>query len=126
MTREIKIRYACKDFCGQFFFYYLNLDDLVNTPFYLGGVGRIEEIIGRGLFTGLKDCDGKEIWEGDRITNNLFDKPATVQIGDGGMWATIKDYNEDGNASWYLRWFCSADLQPKVIGNIYEEADHDR
>lgn len=63
--REIKFRYACKDMAGDLFFHYFNLDDLTNRPIPLAHIGRIQEIIGRDQFTGLRDKQGKEIWEGD-------------------------------------------------------------
>lgn len=34
------------------------------------------------MFTGLKDCEGKEIWEGDIISSPHFERVATVKWDD--------------------------------------------
>ncbi len=34
------------------------------------------------MFTGLKDCEGKEVWEGDIISSPHFERVATVKWDD--------------------------------------------
>ena len=63
-------------------------------------------------FTGLKDIEGKEIYEGDIILG--YNNPHVVTFVDGAFYLTYK------NSSVRLSRTCGA---LKIIGNIYENPE---
>lgn len=66
-------------------------------------------------YTGLKDRNGKEIYEGDIL--DYSGKPWVVQTSDNGAW--ILDY-ANGSGQCYLHPICS---HLEIIGNIYENPE---
>lgn len=69
-----------------------------------------------GQFTGLYDCDGKEIFEGDILD---FDGLTAEVRFVRGVFAFLVNGNLDDE----LCGDCRTDLFAKVIGNIYENPD---
>ena len=63
-------------------------------------------------FTGLKDIEGKEIYEGDIILG--YNNPHVVTFADGAFYLTYK------NSSVRLSRTCGA---LKIIGNIYDNPE---
>lgn len=72
---------------------------------------RVEE------FTGLQDSKGKEIYEGDIISNRLeLNEAAEVKFFEGAFWAGTKTYRDR-----LLRLYVQDDWE--VVGNIYENPE---
>lgn len=72
------------------------------------------------MFTGLKDCEGNEIWEHDLLQSQETKAIYEVVWNDGGF--IISDYVVGVDTMIFL---CSAlrMLRIKVVGNKYDKAD---
>ena len=62
---EIKLKYYCKDMTGEVFSFITTIEDLERAKLNVNTHGRIQEIIARCQYTGLKDKNGVKIFEGD-------------------------------------------------------------
>lgn len=78
-----------------------------------------------GQYTGLKDKNGKEIYEGDIITTDLERPYLIVEYRNGAFMSNCNDGLED-----YYDIFFGTSEEPKevykygeVIGNIYENPE---
>ena len=69
-----------------------------------------------GQFTGLYDCDGKEIYEGDILDFNGL--TVEVRFVRGAFAFLVNGYLDDE-----LYGDCRTDLFAKVIGNVYENPE---
>ena len=52
--REIKFRYICKDITGNIFAFITTIGDLEQAKLNINTYGRIDEIVARNQYTGLK------------------------------------------------------------------------
>jgi len=106
MSREIKFRQWAGD---RFYFWGIGLEDSTfTTPVSGGGINALNTI--HHQYTGIKDCKGTEIWEGDIMAHPDFEDGAALIVGyDNGY------FHLNG-------WDCVRTELSKgeVIGNIYE------
>lgn len=70
-------------------------------------------------FTGLKDRDGKEIYEGDIIENRLG--TGLVEWKDNGFWMKLIKCEDEEDKQFH--WDFSMEGPNKIIGNIYQNGD---
>lgn len=80
-----------------------------------------------GQFTGLTDCNGKEIYEGDMLSFTVFDvfgcdrqyRGTVRYCGSRFMiWLSL-----DGEVCLDLDWVIEQDDELEIIGNIYDNPE---
>ena len=120
MNREIKFRAWVKDRKAIFEVILINYATKKVT-YLLERVGHLlnivdEEFNGVELmqYTGLKDMDGKEIYEGDRLFESFREEYFKVAFKNGSFRAEADGYSLDLE---------DYDDICEVVGNIYENAE---
>ena len=87
----------------------------------------ITDLSSVGQFTGLTDCKGKEIFEGDMLDFTIFDvfggdqqyRGVVRYCGSRFMiWQSL-----DGDGAFDLDWIIEQDDECEIIGNIYDNPE---
>jgi len=115
-TREIKVKAWHKD--GK---YWMNMDELFNSFEYQNPFKRDDlEMV---QYTGLKDKNGKEIYEGDIIKAGT-DLIGVVKYDEILAYYFIYFEKNDGEISIYsIRDENGFNINREIIGNIYENLE---
>ncbi|OTW87485.1 hypothetical protein BK702_13070 [Bacillus thuringiensis serovar cameroun] len=113
--RKIKFRVWCKEGPSM-----LDWDYLINEPDFADFMkgAHVEDAYYSRLmqYTGLKDKDGKEIYEGDVILVIEWNRKYNV-VFERGM------FKASGNTTFSLVTATNGELSCQVIGNIYENPE---
>jgi uncharacterized phage protein (TIGR01671 family) len=67
-------------------------------------------------YTGLKDKNGKEIYEGDVLRDVNYYKPVVVEYDENGFWCKEEDDEVHG-------WIMPCIENREIIGNLYENPE---
>ena len=127
--REVKFRGVSTE-SGKFVYGFFAIEDCefqilecrsTDVGYYLCPIPVIEKSVGQ--FTGLKDSEGVEIFEGAVVEAHNHENPSVFQIEfiEGGFCAThpkLLGYPTDINF-----FYPSNGCAIKVIGNIYENPE---
>jgi len=113
--REIKFRVWCKEGPSM-----LDWDYLINEPDFADFMkgAHVEDAYYSRLmqYTGLKDKNGKEIYEGDVIVVIEWNRKYNV-VFERGM------FKASGSTTFSLVTATNGELSCQVIGNIYENPE---
>lgn len=91
-----------------------------HKPFYSGCAEVDPDTI--CMFTGLKDCDGKEIWEGDMLSNVTDDSPDGIVVFKYGAFSLLAKNGRDFCvALTYLLSEKDSLNRFKVVGNKFDK-----
>lgn len=117
---------------GKWYYGSLVYSDEINTAIYfqtgngsvkvMDWVYVIPETIGQ--FTGLYDCDGKEIYEGDILKWEKDGLMYVVKFWDGMFYASVEECNEGILGGFPLHAFTEFEERKcEIVGNIYDNPE---
>lgn len=79
------------------------------------------------MFTGLKDCEGKEVWEGDMLSNVTNDGPGGIVVFKYGAFCVLAKNGRDFCvALTYLLSEKDSLNRFKVVGNKFDRQEGEK
>lgn len=124
MNREIKFRFWDKE--NNIITSGYSLEELQKTAIRSWFDVETPRQVELMQYTGLKDKNGKEIYEGDIIQMWVGTKPVTVGNITWGGWQYVVRMEVVGKDKTNYFGYNSEDIDPEkieIIGNIYENPD---
>ena len=117
--RELKFRYICKDVLGRTFTFAKTIEEMERAELNINTYGRIQEIISRDQYTGLKDKNGKEIYEGD-IIKDIENWIGIVEWNKKDCFFNINYPIQNETMMFDDAFDSNPEKNTEIIGNIYE------
>ena len=85
----------------------------------VGGYEVVPESV--GLRSGLTDCNGNDIYDGDIVQWSKDGKKYLVVFRSGMFYASVEEFNKGVYGGFPLWVLCEEEKPCKVIGNIFEK-----
>ena len=122
--REIKFKYYCKDMAGKVFSFITTIRDLEQAKLNINTYGRIQEIVARCQYTGLKDKygKGKEIYKGDKISRGDGMIYVVILRKLKGQW-WLREYKNNELCGWAVPLMDAAEDCLEVIGTVHDKEE---
>lgn len=87
----------------------------------VGGYEVVPESV--GLWTGLKDKNGKEIYKGDIVRWDRDQKMYVVVFRNGMFYASVEECNPHIYGGFPLWFFCVEEQYCTIVGNIHDNSE---
>lgn len=128
MSREIKFRAWIKDIDGDEEFGYVpptTIQEMIHSKKSTFSLKQLNDLVEFEQFTGLKDKNGKDIYEGDILAwhSNVYRKHDWVGIVVyRGAGFTVQDSDKSYSSSEWLECACQKDANiVEIVGNVHED-----
>jgi len=117
---EIKFRYVYKSKeLGNYEFDFLSIEEIESGKFRKRGLFYF--LLSRNRFTGLRDVNGKDIYEGDIVEMKNWEPKKYQIIFKQGAFCLANNENEFRGDIHYIHHANTP--QAKIVGNIFENQD---
>ena len=84
----------------------------------VGGYEVVPESV--GLCSGLSDCEGRNIYEGDIVQWSKDGNKYVVKFRSGMFYASVEEFNKGVYGGFPLWVLCEEEQPCEIVGNVFE------